>query len=296
MRPWIRYTLFSLVALVVLAILLAILSPVFFRAREKGRSPMLAAAPPASSEAMAERAGAADETGKQAAASDGAAADRKIITTGDMTIEVANLDEAIGALTVLVRRHGGFLANRSVSADEEWRRADLTIRVPADRFEALHEGARGLGTVRRDNQEGEDVTRQWQDLEARLRVRKAHEESLLALIRKQGTLSDLLKVEKELWNVREEIERAEGELRYLRDKVTLATLTVHLNEEVPAGVGKIGPWNLGHSVLRALRGGLSILRGLLVAVIYLVLAGWVIWLPVVLVIWWIRRRRRAQHS
>lgn len=288
MRPWLRYTIIVLAVLAFLLILLAIVAPVFMRAQEKSqRGSMSAAAPPAESLTARDE----STTDKSAAAPAPAAADRKIITTGDMEVEVTNLDEAVATLTALVKRHGGFLASRNVTASEEWRSASLTIRVPADNFDALHEGARGLGTVRRDNQQGEDVTRQWQDLDARLRIRKTQEQSLLALMRKQGSLSDLLKVEKELWDVREEIERAEGELRYLRDKVTLATLTVSLNEEIPAGVGKIGPWNLGYSTLRALKSGLSLLRGLLVAIIYVILAGWVIWLPLVLIVWWLKRRR-----
>lgn len=294
MRPWLRYTLAVLAVLIVLVILAAILVPVFSRAREKARvAPVSAGAPPPPSPQALSGAAREAEAPSDKSAVTQTAADRKIITTGDMTIEVTDLDKAVADLTALVKRQGGFLANRSVTASEEWRRATFTIRVPAAHFDALHDGARGLGTVRQDNQQGEDVTKQWQDLEARMRIRKTQEQSLLALMRRQGRLSDVLQVSKELWDIREEIERAEGELRYLRDQVTLATLTVNLNEEIPAGVGKIGPWNLGYSVLRAMRAGLSILRGLLVAVIYIILSGWVIWLPLVLIIWWVKRRRRA---
>lgn len=289
MRPWLRYTLAVLAVLIILVILAAILVPVFSRAREKARmAPMSAGAPPPPG-ALSSAAREAEAPSDKSAVTQ-AAADRKIITTGDMTIEVTDLDKAVADLTAMVKRQGGFLANRSVTASEEWRRATFTIRVPAAHFDALHDGARGLGTVRQDNQQGEDVTKQWQDLEARMRIRKTQEQSLLALMRRQGRLSDVLQVSKELWDIREEIERAEGELRYLRDRVTLATLTVNLNEEIPAGVGKIGPWNLGYSILRALKSGLSILRGLLVAVIYIILAGWVIWLPLVLIVWWAKRR------
>lgn len=220
------------------------------------------------------------------------ATDRKIITTGSMEIEVISLDQALAALKALVDRNGGFFANRTVSQEANWRSAQVTIRVPAANFSTLHDGAVALGTVKRDEQQGEDVTRQWQDLEARLRIRKQEEQSLLQLMGKQAKLSDLLDVEKRLWEVREQIEVAEGELRYLRDQVTLATLTINLHEQVPVGVGKLGRWNLGYHFLQACHALATALRGLIVALEYLVVTGAVVWVPLLLIILWIRRRLR----
>jgi len=228
-----------------------------------------------------------------------AAADRKIITTGSMTIQVKDLDAAVTELQRLVKQTGGFFANKTVSAEENWRHAEIVIRVPANQFEKLHQGARALGEVKREDQQGEDVTKQWQDLEARLKIRKAEEQALTTLMAKQARLSDLLEVEKRLWEVREQIEQAEGELRYLRDKVTLATLTITLNEEVPAGVGKIGPWNLGYHVINAFQALVRGIKAVLIALIYMALPGAIAWVPLLLLIWWIRRwlrARRARHA
>lgn len=215
---------------------------------------------------------------------------RRLITTGDMTIEVISLDKALAALTNLVSANGGFFADKNVSAEGNWRSANLTIRVPAAKFEALHDGARGLGTVKREEQKGDDVTKQWQDLETRLKIRKQEEQSLLQLMQKQARLSDLLQVEQRLWQVREQIEQSEGELRYLRDQVTLATLTLTLNEQVPVGVEKIGRWNLGYHVLQALYALGRMLRGFVIGLIYVALPGAIVWLPLLLIILWLRRR------
>lgn len=221
-------------------------------------------------------------------------ADRKIITTGSVELEVQDLDAALVALGQLVQRTGGFYAEKSVSRVESWRTATLTVRVPADRFNELHEGAVALGEVKRDTQQGEDVTRQWQDLEARLRIRKTEEQSLLALMKRQGKLSDLLEVEKRLWEVREQIEVSEGELRYLRDRVTLATLSLTLREQVPVAVGPLGAWNLGYHVRNAVQTLGRIIRGLVVGLIYLALPGAVVWVPLLLIIRAVRRRRRKR--
>lgn len=229
--------------------------------------------------------GTADET-----ASTAAVGQRRIITTGEMTVEVITLDKALADLTALVTANGGFFSDKNVSAEGNWRTANVTIRVPAAKFDVLHDGARGLGTVKREAQKGDDVTKQWQDLEARMKIRKQEEQSLLSLMQKQARLSDLLQVEQRLWQVREQIEQSEGELRYLRDQVTLATLTITLNEQVPVGVEKLGRWNLGYHFLHAAHAMGRMARGLVVGLIYVALPGAIIWVPLLLIALRIRRR------
>lgn len=256
-----------------------------------------ASAPPAAGgEATAKSSEAVTQGDTSGSTSTAAPGQRRIITTGSMTIEVVSLDQAIASLTKIVDANGGFFASKSISAEGNWRTAELTIRVPATKFDAVHDGAKGLGTLKSEQQQGEDVTKQWQDLEARLRIRKQEEQSLLQLMQKQARLSDLLDVEKRLWEVREQIDQAEGELRYLRDQVTLATLTITLNEQVPVGVEGVGRWNLGYHLLQAISTMGRMLRGLIIGIIYVVLPGAIIWVPLLLIVMWIRRRLRARRE
>lgn len=284
---------------VVLCLLAMVLLPscgTFFAKQSRGMAmspPTPTAAPgaPAAKEAAGGESSDAVSNGSQGEpASTAAVGERRIITTGDMTLEVISLDKALADLTALVTVNGGFLSDKSVSAEGNWRTANITVRVPANKYEVLHDGARGLGTVKRESQKGDDVTKQWQDLEARMKIRKQEEQSLLALMQKQARLSDLLEVEKRLWEVREQIETSEGELRYLRDQVTLATLTLTLNEQVPVGVERIGRWNLGYHVLHAVYAMGSMARGLVIGLIYVALPGAIIWVPLLLIIRRIRRR------
>ena len=57
-----------------------------------------------------------------------------------------------------------------------------------------------------------------------------------------GKLSDVLAVERELARVREDIERQEGRMRYLRTRASLSTLSVTVHEKAPvvAGTGSGG--------------------------------------------------------
>ncbi len=292
-----------LAVLLVLVLCCGCVTKMAARLSEPGTAPPAPAQMAATPTGEADAAGGSGSDEKQVAGTPAAsaptanaAANRKIITTGSMTIEVRDLDRAVGELTRLVTQAGGFFANKTVSVEEDWRHAELTIRVPADSFGQLHDGARALGTVTRDEQQGEDVTKQWQDLEARIKIRQAEEQALVRLMARQGRLADLLEVEKRLWEVREQIEQAQGELRVLRDQVTLATLTVTLREETPVGVGKVGPWNLGYHVVNAVHALVSAVRAVLIALIYVALPGAIVWVPLLLLIRWLRRRARARRQ
>jgi hypothetical protein len=105
------------------------------------------------------------------------------------------------------------------------------LRVPIARFDELLAEARGLGELRNERQEAEDVTDKYYDLDARLRNKKKQESRLLELLADRAAkLEDVVKVENETARVREEIERLEGQLRLLDNLSALATVTLQVQE------------------------------------------------------------------
>jgi predicted nuclease with TOPRIM domain len=107
--------------------------------------------------------------------------------------------------------------------------------VPADQLDAVIAEIKPLAHVEQESQGGEEVTKQYVDLTARLTNARRTEQTLLDVLEKRtGRLSDVLEVERELARVREEIESMEGELKGLQNRVSFATLRVELREEYKA--------------------------------------------------------------
>ncbi len=140
---------------------------------------------------------------------------------------------------------GGFLA--TVNSDKLANgkvRGTVVVRVPPESLDALLLDLRtdlGKGGELKNQRIGsQDITKQYTDLESRLRAARAMEERLLQIIKSgKGEIKDLLAVEKELGNWRERIEQIEGELRYYANQVALSTLTITLYEkeiQAPSGV------------------------------------------------------------
>ncbi len=294
------------VLIVVAALVLVIAVSGCSRAREKARVAEAgygmeapSAAPP--SDEMAE--GAADKASDvqiaQATIAAGAVGNitRRIIKTGEMTLEVSDLPKTMEDITKLAEKAGGYISGREAYEDEEGgRNGKVTVRVPAEKFAEVFKQLQDFGKALRYSEDAQDVTEEWVDLEARIANKQAEEQALLALLKRKGELSDILEVQREVFRARGEVEQLQGRMRYLKDQVSLSTIEVHIDELGPAGLAQRGPWRIVYHLRTAWHALVRIVEWLVYAVIYVVIAGVVFWGPVVLLIWWIRRRRRARRS
>ena len=86
-----------------------------------------------------------------------------------------------------------------------------------------------VGKVQSKNLGSEDVSERFIDLQARLKSSLREEESLLSLLGRTSTVSEVLAIERELTRVRSDIERLQGQLNFLERRIDLATITVSLS-------------------------------------------------------------------
>ena len=153
---------------------------------------------------------------------------RQVISQASLSIEVENVEAAVGRVRAVAESLGGFVGQLSSSGGPERQQSTMTIRVPQPEFFTALESIKALGKLRGENVGSEDVTEQFIDLKARLQSALREEESLLSLLERANTVSEILTIERELSRVRSEIERAQGQLNFLERRVELATITVSL--------------------------------------------------------------------
>lgn len=151
-----------------------------------------------------------------------APAERMMVYHGAMTLEVARAEDAIAGFLVQVKQWGGYL---SAQQDRQ-----LTVRLPAAQFDAAFAALKAMGRVLSESRQADDVTKQFTDLGIRLDNARQGRDRLLALLQKAEKVEDMLAIEKELRRLSEEIERMEGEQKFLADQVALATLQVEFRD------------------------------------------------------------------
>jgi hypothetical protein len=208
-----------------------------------------------------------------------------LIRTGNAVIEVDSLEIAISEVRLLAQRMGGFIANTSMQTGQgQIRSATLELKIPAGRFDETVNGLPPLGKVEAVNEHSEDVGEEFVDLTARMTNSKRLEERLISLLAtRTGKLEDVLAVERELARVREEIERYEGRLRYLRTRAAISTLSITVHEPRPLVGNNPGRSVMGEAFRNAWRNfvrfmaGLIEAMGILIPLAVLALVGWLLW-------------------
>jgi Domain of unknown function (DUF4349) len=214
-----------------------------------------------------------------------------IIRTGNAFIEVDSLESAIAQIRSLAERAGGYIANSAIQTGEgQQRQATLEIKVPSTRYNEAVGGLSGIGKLISSSTNAQDVGEEFVDMTARMTNARRMEERLVNLLAtRTGKLEDVLAVERELARVREEIERYEGRLRFLRTQVAMSTLSVTVSEPAPV-VGNPGSNVVVEAFKQAWRNFVLVIAGgieMFGAVLPLIVLGVVGWITF--------RRRRARQ-
>ncbi|MFZ5352985.1 MAG: DUF4349 domain-containing protein [Bacillota bacterium] len=181
-----------------------------------------------------------------------AAAGRKVIKSGSLTIKVANLDAKVNEIKSLAEGSGGYVENSQVNnnnvntvssvvlEDEENGRiikqttiktASVIIRIPENSFDSIFESLKAMGEVEAENINGSDITAQYRDTETAVKNMELKESKLQDLMaNKATTVDEILRIETELNNVRTQIDMMKGELKRWDDLVQLSSVYISLTE------------------------------------------------------------------
>ena len=219
-----------------------------------------------------------------------------LVRTARLSLVPRDFDTARSEMERIVTAAGGFTGRIMVSdAQRGARSLHATLRIPTAKLGEALTALKALGHVTSESQDGEDVTQQSVDLDARLSNARASEVRLKEILDKRtGRLSDVLEVERELSRVRGEIEGMEAQRKSLDRRITYAELTIELQEERTAAVD-LGPLPVSTLFRNAFVDGWTALFGNLVAlgliVVELLPSVAALALLVGPSLWLVRRRR-----
>lgn len=221
-----------------------------------------------------------DNQEPQITASNAEFTERKIIKTGDVRFKTKDLDKTRQAIISAVNGLKGYVNEESQTGDGAYSEMHLTVRVPAQYFDSLM-------TVINSNAEyfdsknihTQDVTEEFIDVTTRIRTKKLLESQYLAILKQAKSIKEIMEVRRELNTVREEIESAEGRLRYLSSQVSYSTLTLVFYKEISGrGGSPRGFWSrLGDGFVGGWQTLLDIIIGLVAILPILVMFGGLFW-------------------
>lgn len=174
----------------------------------------------------------------------GAESGRMLIRTGDVTLEVGNYDNFYKQIETLTLEAGGYIESSYSGKSPFYENNKLVgsqlsgsvvLRIPSDKFQGLFEKVKMLGIVQASQQNVQDVTTQITDMTAQVENLKVREARLRELMKQAKNVSEVMTVERELSNVRTQIDQIEGQLKQQKNQVSLSTLYVNVQERPEIG-------------------------------------------------------------
>jgi hypothetical protein len=160
--------------------------------------------------------------------------DLKIIKSATARYKVKNVKKATQAIKAIAQKHGAYISDLRFQNDLYKKENRFTIKVPQHQFDILIDSVHAVvDFVEYENITTKDVTEEYIDLETRLKTKigvKARYENILR--KNAKTVEDILKTEDKLRVIQEEIESAQGRLKYLTNKVAFSTIQIDLYESV----------------------------------------------------------------
>ncbi len=146
---------------------------------------------------------------------------------GNIAIDVSNPSASIQQVSAVAAGLGGYVSATSYDSAENGS-ASITVMVPAQNFQTAIVQLQALGTVVNLQSSSDDVTVQYQDLNATLGSLLTEQESLLKLLNQSATINSTIQIESILQQTDAQINSVESQILQTAQLVNYATIAVTL--------------------------------------------------------------------
>ena len=218
---------------------------------------------------------------------------KKIIKTGFLTYSVDDVAIEYDRIMTLLQKNKGYVSAESESRGGDRVNYNLTLKVPPQHFDSLLIAITRQQKVDSKSVNINDVTANYYDIQSRIENKKKLELRYQDILKKAVSVKDILEVERNLNQVRLEIESLEGELKLLNFQINYSTIDLSFYEIVPYELAQGSRPGFGARMLNSLTAGWD---GFLTFFVYLIalwpfaLVGTICWYVIIQ----IRKRRKKQ--
>ncbi len=158
----------------------------------------------------------------------------KIIKTVELEAQTKEYNAYISGVNSSVTALGGYVEQSSTDLGDGSstynRNAKLVVRIPADKLDEFLVKAGENGKITSINEEQQNVTLEYVDLESRISAYKTERDTLTKLLSEAASLENVLAIQERLSEVNYEIENYTAKLRVLENRVSYSTVTMHIWE------------------------------------------------------------------
>jgi hypothetical protein len=190
---------------------------------------------------------------------------KKLIKNGNLRMEVDDYAKSRKKINTLLPKYNAYIGGENENNDGHKIQGTVTIRVPFGKFDGLMDAVSEEGDyIASKTVTVDDVTAEYVDLSARLKTKLEVEDRYRDILKKAQKIPDILSVENELRVIREEIEAAQGRMKYINDQAQYSTLSLEMYEILPYSTPPQAGFfsNIAEAFVNGWRGLLGFLVGL----------------------------------
>lgn len=217
---------------------------------------------------------------------------KKIIKNGDLEIQVGDIKKAHQQVNEIVKSNNAYIQTERFNNTDIDEKQFFTIRVPHKNFDGLiNSFSNGIGSVLSKNIASDDVTEEYTDVSIKLANKKIYLEKYRDMLRSAKTTKDMLEIQENIRELEDEIDIAEGRLRFIDDRVNYSTLNLMLYKEKvrSSATSKIGFGNsFGDSFTEGWNSFVAFFLGIISLWPFFLL------IPVIILVWkkWRNRKKK----
>lgn len=161
----------------------------------------------------------------------------KIVKTANLTAQTTDYDESVKYVRQAVSECGGYIETSEVSGKSVsnrgnygYRSATYTLRIPAEKLDDFLSLAEEAFNVTSLSTTDTDITVQYYDAASRLEVLKTERDALETMLESSKNVDQMLQIEKRLYQVIQEIESYQSQIRIYDSKASYSTVNLSLSE------------------------------------------------------------------
>lgn len=222
------------------------------------------------------------------------AKNRMVVSDSYLSLLVRKVAESMQNIKQIVQSSGGYMVESNINNPSENATGTFTVRVPSNKLDAVLSSLRTLAVkVVSENLQGTDVTDQYTDIEARIKILENNKARFSEIMAQAKEVSDILKIQQEIMNLQSQIDSYKGQQNYLAKTAEMAKITIYLaTDEYSLPYAPAQPWRPEVIFKEAVRSMIGNLRQLGTLIIWIVVYS-VIWLPIIGIIYLISKRKKA---
>lgn len=168
----------------------------------------------------------------------------KLVYTCDMSVQTLDYDQTVTSIRQKITDYNGIVAseNETDSANDWYYNSyskssgtmslNITVRIPADQYEAFLSGLEGTGRVMSRSENVRNISKTYYDTEATIESLEIQESRLLNMMNEAASIDDMLTIESRLTEVQTELNKNKTQLDTMNTDVNYSTVNISVQEVV----------------------------------------------------------------